>query len=979
LRKFLGLVNYLHKYSKNSAHLIHPLSQLLRKDVAWKWSDECQTAFTTVKQSLMESPILAIADYDRPFHVVCDASNLAVGAALLQVDGEGIERVVSYQSRQLKQAERNYPVHDRELLAMKYALAKFRVYLLGTKHFTVFTDHCSLRTAIKSPHLSQRMARWLSFFAEYNFTVEYKPGKLNVLADALSRRPDYESETSSDSPVVNSTYQLSSSLRDEVKAAYGLDPMFKPLVDYLTLPTNRVKATLPKGVQARLHRYSIQDGLVHFSTDDGSELRVLVPNDEDLRRRILFEYHDTPTAGHPGREKTYISINRDFYWPHMDRWVRKYVRTCEVCQRSKTGPGSQAPLRSLPIPTECWKSVSLDFVFGLPADGRGHNGLLVIVCRFSKMVHLVPVSDRITGRQCAKVFLDTVFRLHGLPAELVSDRDPRFTQGFWNELFQILGTHLKMSTSHHPQTDGQTERVNRVVLTMLRCYAHAFQHWSDYLPMVEFAINNSKHASTGYTPFFLNGMRSPSVPASLKGDVLSLGGGGPSSSLPRNASTMTMSAQNDVPASNPGSDRNVSACDRILSQGFNTQDTIRTKCECTPSLSERNPAHKRNNNRRGRLKANMFIKRKFKRNGQTMDISTLSANSRRANALRSRDLNEFVLKRQAIVRYVRDALARAVDRQKEQADKFGRKRTDSYAVGSLVLLSTANLPPESVSNLGSNKLLPRYIGPFRVVHRRGDAYTLDIPSVMKLHPTFYIGRIKPYHPDDPGHLDHPNTGTRPLASPQTEAAPDLPPPPDHSRRVPRRISFASPLETPGCGATPHPPQSGLGPRRAARRASASCPLVPRSGEFAPRGNRDDGPIGPSGEPSDGDVLAQRGPPSRVARTSLALRSWSGHPARAPPPIVDSDGDPHFVVERISSHRDVGRIRHTRTRGRTNSSDPLARQYLVKWRGYPDSESTWEPRASLRRDIPDLVREYESQLPKQQQVSGQLLLPQVPGA
>ncbi|GMF58293.1 unnamed protein product [Phytophthora fragariaefolia] len=144
-----------------------------------------------IKQGLTETPILAVVDQDRSFHVVCDASDFAIGCALMQHDHEGRDRVVYYQSRQLKPADRNYPVDDKELLAMKYALATFRVYLLGSRPFVVYTDHASLRTAIKSLHTSQRIARWLSFFAEYNFQVEYKPGRLNVVADALSRRPDY--------------------------------------------------------------------------------------------------------------------------------------------------------------------------------------------------------------------------------------------------------------------------------------------------------------------------------------------------------------------------------------------------------------------------------------------------------------------------------------------------------------------------------------------------------------------------------------------------------------------------------------------------------------------------------------------------------------------------------------------------------------------------------------------------------------------
>ena len=165
---------------------------------------------------------MTIADQDRPFHVVCDASDFAIGCALMKYDADGAERVVCYQSRQLQEAERNYPVHDKELLAMKYALAKFRVYLLGVRPFVVYTDHASLRTAVNIPHLSQRMARWLSFFAEHNFFVEYKPGRINDFADALSHRPDFESVAQSNSEGDTTVATLvtsvpSSTLLDDIK------------------------------------------------------------------------------------------------------------------------------------------------------------------------------------------------------------------------------------------------------------------------------------------------------------------------------------------------------------------------------------------------------------------------------------------------------------------------------------------------------------------------------------------------------------------------------------------------------------------------------------------------------------------------------------------------------------------------------------------------------------------------------------------
>ena len=162
----------------------------------------------------MQSPILAIADQDRPYHVVCDASDFAIGCALMQYNADGEESVVCYQSRQLQVAKRNYPVHDKEILAMKYALEKLRVYLLVYRPFVVYTDHASLRTAVNSPHLSQRMARWLSFFD--------KPGRLNVVVDELSRRPDFESATQYNSGVDTTIATLvtsvpSSTLLDDIK------------------------------------------------------------------------------------------------------------------------------------------------------------------------------------------------------------------------------------------------------------------------------------------------------------------------------------------------------------------------------------------------------------------------------------------------------------------------------------------------------------------------------------------------------------------------------------------------------------------------------------------------------------------------------------------------------------------------------------------------------------------------------------------
>ncbi|KAG2792467.1 hypothetical protein PC111_g23451 [Phytophthora cactorum] len=305
---------------------------------------------------------------------------------------------------------------------------------------------------MKSPHISQRMARWLSFFAEYDFQVEYKPGRLNVVADALSRRPDYAVKTADDANQigVERVSAPSSSLIDDVKAAYASDTGAKQLLSYASAASDEARRKLAPHLRARVHRYRVHEGLLLYSAVGDDVIRIVVLNDYDRRMRIMYEYHDAPTAGHPGREKTYVLLTRDFYWNHQYKWVRKYVPACGVCQRVKPAAFSQVPLQSLPTPVECWQS----FGFGLPPGNM-------------------------------------VFKHHGMLLDIASDRDPRFTARFSQEVFTLLGTQSSMWTADHPQMDGQTERVDRVLGDLLKSYAHSFQQLSDCLPMAEFASNNS--------------------------------------------------------------------------------------------------------------------------------------------------------------------------------------------------------------------------------------------------------------------------------------------------------------------------------------------------------------------------------------------------------------------------------------------------------------------------------------------------------
>ncbi|KAE9217286.1 hypothetical protein PF004_g14191 [Phytophthora fragariae] len=391
------------------------MSSLLKKDVAWNWRPEHQDAFDAVKKSLAAAPVLMLPDTSRPFHVVCDASDFAIGCALMQFDAEGRERVVSYQSRQMKPAEKNYPVHDKELLAMRYALIKFRVYLLGEQTFAVYTDHASLRTAMKSPHLSQRMARWLSFFAK---DIPDDDDDDDDCATCVTLGIN----ATGSSPVLP--------LRQQIADAYEEDAFYAAIIRYLRNPRADTLAKLTRPTRDAITRCDLDGDLLTYAIDTFDTPRVVIPADGDLRARLVHEYHDAPAGGHLGREKTFAALSRDFFWPRMYKWIRKWVRSCEICQRVNPAASKQAPPRPLPIATSAWRSVSMDFIFDLSRDAEGRTGVLVFVDRFSKMAHLAPVAAEVTADESAELFLDLVFRHHGLPESIVSDRDPPFTSAF---------------------------------------------------------------------------------------------------------------------------------------------------------------------------------------------------------------------------------------------------------------------------------------------------------------------------------------------------------------------------------------------------------------------------------------------------------------------------------------------------------------------------------------------------------------------
>ena len=542
VRAFLGLTGYYRKFIEGYGRLAIPLTELTKDDMVFAWGAKEQAAFDALKDRLTRAPVLAHPDPEKQFILHTDASGFAVSGVLSQQQDDSTVRPLAYMSKKMNSAEGRYSTFDQELLAIVTCLDRWKAYLTGTRHpVKIYTDHHALRWIKSRKAPSSRQARWMELISEADFEVHHVPGKHNGAADALSRRVDHQggeyrlseeeaqwleqqeaeqkrpvsrvevgsgkADTESDGKrrrkaavmvrlqgmLASSTphvrlaaaeSRVTSSLLDEMRAAAQKDEWY----------AGKLKEERPTDGLLR------QDGLLHEPTG-----LVWVPADSELRSLLMREAHEH--GGHHGVAKTVNRLAQMCWWAGMRAQVIDYVRGCEACARAK--PSSLPPaglLQPLPIPGRPWEVITLDFIGPLPETKRGHSALLNVGDKFSKMGHFVATTKHVTAEQTARLLLRHVVKHHGLPSAIVSDRDARFTSLLWKELWQGVGTELRMSSSYHPQTDGQTERLNRTMEAGLRLYCNGARNdWDEQLHLVEAYYNSAVHESTGKTPFEMNG------------------------------------------------------------------------------------------------------------------------------------------------------------------------------------------------------------------------------------------------------------------------------------------------------------------------------------------------------------------------------------------------------------------------------------------------------------------------------------------
>ena len=545
VRRFLGAANFYRTFIEGFSRVAEPLLDLTRDRVPFHWTPACQAALERLIGELSKGPILRLPE-DKPFLLFTDASNVAIGACLMQMDaGTKRPHPIAYFSRTLQGSERRYAAFCRELLAIVVAVEYFRPYLESRDDTLIFTDHKPIIDAVRSKDLTtnDKHARWITRILSFKATVCYIPGGLNNIADLLSRpfgddsvkRASATNATNAASandddaqtnPYLGVIFQVSHAHPDRPRTIGVSEPTETDLLIEFKAAAERCKlyraafdarsrehpnaSDLNKqflGVPFRDLCVCDTSGLLFRvkTTIGGQQHRqYLVPDDKDLRYRLLAEHHASAfSGGHLGRDKLLKRLEHTFWWPGMTTDVADFVKNCPVCQAIK--PTTQAKpglLRPLPIPDRPMASLTMDFVGPLPRTARGHQYVLTVVDRMSKFMLLLPMRS-LTVEATVDALQRHFVSIWGIPANIVTDRGPQFVADLWKQLWTAVGTTLSLTAPYHPETDGQSERMNRTWKDMLRSFIdrNAKGTWDQLLPSIQHAFNTSAHAATKLSPF----------------------------------------------------------------------------------------------------------------------------------------------------------------------------------------------------------------------------------------------------------------------------------------------------------------------------------------------------------------------------------------------------------------------------------------------------------------------------------------------
>ena len=572
LRRFLGFTGFYRRFVKDYSKVAEPLHCLMRgsssrkknkkgKKVSnhsetppWYWGEPQQQAFTKLIDILCSADVLAYADYSRPFILHTDASGSGLGAVLLQLQ-DGHERPIAYASRSLTTSERNYPAHKLEFLALKWAVVdKFHDYLYGSK-FEVRTDNNPLTYILTTAKLDATGHRWLAALSSFDFTLVYKPGRMNNDADALSRLHQGTDAAATVRLDESSVRQICSSAHEpeptvlqcmmaSIDAQLGTDDNHPPPAQVLGVasvpvkdlvklqkedraiaavlpsvlrkvkPSHRQIKLMPRYQQQLMREWSklcIIDGVLYRRRQLEGKTRDQLILPQACKGSVLKSLHDD--MAHLGRDRTLDLVRSRFFWPNMAADVISYVATCDRCLRRKVITEDRAGLvnieTSRPMELVCIDYLSLE-------TSKGYSNVLVITDHFSKYALAIPTKNQ-SALTTAKVLYNEFIVRYGIPERLHSDQGRSFECKIIRELCAIFGVEKSRTSCYHPESNGISERFNRTLLNLLGTLPVEKKNaWKDHISTVVHAYNCTRHDTTGNSPHFLMLGREPILPIDVE-------------------------------------------------------------------------------------------------------------------------------------------------------------------------------------------------------------------------------------------------------------------------------------------------------------------------------------------------------------------------------------------------------------------------------------------------------------------------------